>query len=326
MKQSSSQLEKAQLRRGRAMVVASALLWSTSGAFVKSPPLAAIPQSARGPLLACFRALSAAIVLALFVRPRHIRWRPMLVPFVICFASMNLLYVTAMTRTTAAAAVFLQYTGTGWAFLASALFLGEPIGRRNLVALACALVGIWWIVAGDWTTQNFGGNWLALASGAGYGGVIVSLKVLRDEDSAWLVALCHGTAGLILLPSVLTGPLSFSLLQWTLIVLLGVLQMGLPYVIFARSLRIVSTQEAALLTLIEPITNPVWNPTHQGQPRGPLLHAFPLRQPVLRIDLRDGAVVPGGFLGHRAVGRERVPAGHPERVVANGESMVQWHP
>jgi drug/metabolite transporter, DME family len=258
MKETSSQLEKAQLRRGRAMVVASALLWSTSGAFVKSPPLAAIPQGARGPLLACFRALSAAIVLAPFVRPRHIRWRPMLVPFVICFASMNLLYVTAMTRTTAAAAVFLQYTGTGWAFLASTLFLGEPIGRRNFVALACAMVGIWWIVAGDWTTQNFGGNWLALASGAGYGGVIVSLKVLRDEDSAWLVALCHGTAGLILLPSVLTGPLSFSLLQWTLIVLLGVLQMGLPYVIFARSLRIVSTQEAALLTLIEPITNPVW--------------------------------------------------------------------
>ena len=125
------------------MVIAAALLWSTSGAFVKSPPLAAIPQANRGPLLACFRALSAAIVLAFFVRPRHIRWRPMLVPFVISFASMNLLYVTAMTRTTAAAAVFLQYTGTGWAFLLSALFLGERLGRRNLVALGCAMIGIW---------------------------------------------------------------------------------------------------------------------------------------------------------------------------------------
>jgi hypothetical protein len=149
MNEVSSKLEQSQLRRGRLMVVTSALLWSTSGAFVKSPPLAAIPQDARGPLLACFRALSAAVVLALFVRPRYIRWRPMLVPFVICFASMNLLYVTAMTRTTAAAAVFLQYTGTGWAFLASALFLREHIGRRNLVALAFAMVGIWWIVAGD---------------------------------------------------------------------------------------------------------------------------------------------------------------------------------
>jgi drug/metabolite transporter, DME family len=246
------------LRRGRAMVVAAALLWSTSGAFVKSPPLAAIPQDSRGPMLACFRALSAAAFLAVFVRPRHMRWRPMLVPFVISFASMNLLYVTAMTRTTAAAAVFLQYTGSGWAFVLSALFLGETIGRRNLAALGCALVGIWWIVAGDWTTQNFAGNWLALASGAGYGGVIVSLKWLRDEDSAWLVALCHTAAGLILLPSVLAAPPSLGPMQWVIVVLFGVLQMGLPYVIFARSLRIVPTQEAALLTLIEPITNPIW--------------------------------------------------------------------
>ena len=200
--------QNAQARRGKLLVVAAALLWSTSGAFVKSPPLAAIPQEARGPLLACFRALSAAAVLALFVRPRHVRWRPMLVPFVVSFATMNVLFVTALTRTTAAAAIFLQYTGTGWAFLLSALFLGEPLCRRNLAALGCALLGIWWIVAGDWTTENYGGNWLALASGAGYGGVIVSLKWLRDEDSAWLVTLCHAAAGLILLPGVLAGHLA----------------------------------------------------------------------------------------------------------------------
>lgn len=240
------------------MVVSAALLWSTSGAFVKSPPLVAIPQETRGPLLACFRALSAAAVLALFVRPGRMRWRPMLVPFVVSFASMNFLYVTALTRTTAAAAVFLQYTGTGWAFLLSALLLGERFGRRNLVALGCAMIGIWWIVVGDWTTQNFGGNWLALASGVGYGGVIVSLKWLRDENSVWLVTLSHAAAGLILLPSVLAGPLALSPVQWTVVVLLGVVQMGVPYVIFARSLRYVSTQEAALLTLIEPIANPVW--------------------------------------------------------------------
>ena len=41
-------------------------------------------------------------------------------------------------------------------------------------------------------------------------------------------------------------------------ILFGVFQMGLPYVLFARALRHVPTQEAALLTLIEPITNPIW--------------------------------------------------------------------
>jgi drug/metabolite transporter, DME family len=248
--------------RGRLMVIAAALLWSTSGAFVKSPPLAAIPQEARGPLLACFRALAAAVVLGGFVRPKNVRWRPMLVPFVVAFAAMNLLYVTAMTRTTAAAAVFLQYTGIVWSFLGSVVLLREPLGRGNVVALILAMCGAWWIIAGDWTTQYFFGNLLALASGFCYAGVVVSLSILRDEDSAWLVALCHAAAGLILLPgvapSLMDGSLSLDGTQWTVVILLGVVQMGVPYVIFARALRHVPTQEAALLTLIEPIVNPLW--------------------------------------------------------------------
>jgi len=250
------------------MVVLASLLWSTSGAFVKSPPLAAIPEDARGPILACFRALAAAAALSFFVKPRHVRWRPMLVPFVISFAGMNLLFVTAMTRTTAAAAIFLQYTSTAWAFVFSIFILRERADRPNLLALACALAGLGWIVAGDWNTAYFAGNCLALGSGVCYAGVIISLKLLRDEDSAWLVALCHAAAGLLLLPLVATRSLSLSPLQWSLIGLFGVVQMGLPYVIFASALRRVPIQDAALLTLLEPILNPLWVYLLWGEPVG----------------------------------------------------------
>ena len=34
--------------------------------------------------------------------------------------------------------------------------------------------------------------------------------------------------------------------------------MALPYFLFARSLRAVSAHEAALITLIEPLLNPLW--------------------------------------------------------------------
>lgn len=253
-----SEAPGASIRRGRMLLVAAALLWSTGGAFVKSPPLATIPQEIRGPFVACFRALAAAVMLALFVKPKHIRWRPALVPFVVSFASMNVLYVTAVTLTTAAAAVFLQYTSTVWAFAFGAIFLGERVDRPNLFALVCAMAGVWWIVAGDWTTEYFQGNCEALASGVCYAGVVVSLKWLRHEDSAWLVVLCHAMAGLVLLPAVVARPVPDEPLQWTLVALMGVVQMGLPYVIFARAMRDVPVQEAALLTLIEPIANPVW--------------------------------------------------------------------
>ena len=107
----------------------------------------------------------------------------------------------------------------------------RALGRANLFALAMAMAGVWWIVQADWATQYYYGNLLALGSGIGYAGVIVSLRLLRGENAAWLVALCHTAAGLILLPSVLTSELRLEPLQWGLVVIFGIVQMGIPYVI-----------------------------------------------------------------------------------------------
>ena len=244
--------------RGRLLLFAAATLWSTSGVFIKSAPLAALPQPQRGPLLACYRALFAAASLAPFVRRGAVRWRPMLVPLVVSFATMNLLFVTAMTRTTAAAAIFLQYTSTLWAFVIGAVVLRERVEKGDFVALAGAICGIGWIVAADWTTGNFAGNMFALGSGAAYAGVIVCLRWLREEDSAWLVALCHLAAGLVLLPWVSTYSVGLNATQWVLVALLGICQMAVPYLLFARGVRVLRTQEAALLTLFEPVLNPLW--------------------------------------------------------------------
>ncbi|HTI49896.1 MAG TPA: EamA family transporter [Planctomycetaceae bacterium] len=244
--------------RGRLLLVAASILWSTSGVLVKSPPLQRLPLEDRGPLVACFRALIAACCLLPFVNWQRIRFRAALVPMVISFALMNTLFVTAMTRTTAAATIFLQYTGTGWAFLFGALFLRERITRENLVALAFGLAGIGWIVAAGWKGGDLSGIVLALGSGIGYGGVIVSLRALRAEDAIWLVVLNHLVSGLLLVPWVASRGLLPIGHQWSVLIVLGGLQMGLPYVLFCRGVASVSAQEAGLLTLLEAILNPLW--------------------------------------------------------------------
>lgn len=249
---------KSAAARGRLLLVSAAVLWSTSGLFVKSGPLAALPVLERGPMLACYRALFAALFLLPAVRWKSVRWRPMLVPMVVLFAAMNVLIVTALTRTTVAAAIFLQYTSAVWAFVFGFVFLKERIDRGNLIALLAAVCGIAWIVAGDWSSENFAGNLLALGSGACFAGVILCLRWLRDEDSVWLIALNHLFAGVVLLPWVLSFDIQLDATQWMLAAGFGVLQMGLPYVLFARGVRTVSMQEAALIPLIEPILNPVW--------------------------------------------------------------------
>lgn len=249
-------------RIGRLLILASAVLWSTSGVVLKSPPLSELPIGLRGPVLACFRALFALFVLLPFVRRSRIRWRPVMLPMALCFGAMNFLYITAMTYTTAAAAIFLQYTSSVWAFVFGFLFLKERVDRGNLFALLCAVCGIAWIVAADWGGEYAAGNWLALGAGLSYAGVILCLRALRDEDSVWLITLNHVVSFAVLAPWVATtddvnlGELR--LVQWGLIVSLGVVCMALPYVLFARAIRHVPTQEAGLLLLIEPVLNPIW--------------------------------------------------------------------
>ena len=253
--------------RSRLLLISAAVLWSTSGLLIKSPALVALPLADRGLMLACYRALFAAVVMIPFVRLRAIRWRPMLLPMIASFAAMNLLFVTSMTRTSAAAAIFLQYTSVVWASLLGRLFLGERITRGNLVAMIFAVCGIVWIVSHS-AESRLTGNLIALGSGLSYAGVIFCLRYLRDEDSLWLVSLNHAVSGLLLLPWVLSLGISLGPSQWSLAAVLGVFQMGLPYLLFARGVRSVRTQEAALLTLLEPILNPVWVLLFWGEPVG----------------------------------------------------------
>lgn len=236
----------------------AALFWSTGGLLMKSPPLRSLSGDDRTLVTACFRALVAGACLVPFVDWKRARVRARMAPMVFSFAVMNFLFVGAMTRGTSAAAIFLQYTATAWAFLLGAIFLKERITRVNLVALVFCLCGIGVIVGGQWQGEEFVGTLLALGSGLAYGGVVVSLRALQDEDSAWLVVLNHLVSGAVLLPWVLSRGLSLSPPQWSIVVTMGAFQMGLPYLLFARGVATVPAQEAALITLPEAVLNPLW--------------------------------------------------------------------
>ena len=84
--------------RGRVMIAAAAVMWSTSGFFAKSPLFEDWPVEIRGPLLAFWRSLFACLVLLPLVR--RPRWTPKLVPMVLVFAGMNFTYLSAMAHTT----------------------------------------------------------------------------------------------------------------------------------------------------------------------------------------------------------------------------------
>jgi len=241
---------------GRLWVVAAALMWSSSGLFVKAPLFEQWSDSIRGPLLAFWRAVFAALVLMPMIR--RPRWQRDLVPLTFSFAAMNVMYVTAMTLTTAANAIWLQYTAPWWVFVIGVVLLREPIERRDLIPLGFAVLGVGTILAFEIRGEAQLGVALGLASGVAFAGVMVFMRRLRAENAAWLVALNHAVAALVLLPWVACCGVWPSVGQLAVLAGFGAFQMALPYLCLSRGLRAISSQEAVGIALLEPVLVPVW--------------------------------------------------------------------
>ena len=62
---------------------------------------------------------------------------------------------------------------------------------------------------------------------------------------------------LILLPLVGTE-LQVSPRELTILAVMGVIQLGIPYWLFLKGLETINLLEASLIVLIEPVLNPVW--------------------------------------------------------------------
>src|SRR6185312_12073119 len=99
---------------------------------------------------------------------------------------------------------------------------------------------------------------LGLASGVFYAGVVLSLRQLRDMDPAWLAAVNHLVTAIVLAPLGLSATYFPSGVQWLLLAGLGIVQMGLPYVLFARGLKSIPGHEATGIGLMEPLLVPLW--------------------------------------------------------------------
>ncbi len=258
------------LAHGRLCIVSAALLWSTSGAFTKvltvptfvgahEPPIESVALAGtQYPVqIAFYRALFAGLALLPMVRRKNLSIRPLMVLMVLCFAAMNLTFISAQALGKAANAILLQYTAPLWMYLAVVFWGGERPERRGTISLALGMLGIAVILAGGWQEGDLLVILIALTSGLTYAAVLLCLRALRKESSSWLTVWNHLLSALILVPLMIdlqppTG------LQYLVLVLFGACQMGLAYWLMARGLRVVPPQEAGTLTLLEPLLNPVW--------------------------------------------------------------------
>jgi drug/metabolite transporter, DME family len=270
-------------RRGvlvaRASLVLAAVLWSSGSFFtrlLKTPTGLGLEEPLLTPLqIAVWRGFFAGLFLIPLLKRAEIRFNPRMVPMVLCFTAMCGVYLSALSLGSAANAIFLQNTAPVWVYFLGVYLLGHPNEKGALSATLLALVGALVIVLGNWPWYESAAQQaheipillMGLASGLTYAGVVLFLGTLKNESSAWLMVLnlLGSVVGLSIYIAIRFGPSEFeqwlfspTARQFVCLAIFGVVQMAIPYWLFARSLRKVSPQEAGIITLLEPILNPVW--------------------------------------------------------------------
>jgi drug/metabolite transporter (DMT)-like permease len=238
-------------RRGTLFLVAAALLYSTGGLGIKAvdaPPLT----------VAGCRAAIGAVALALLLRPRGWRWTPAFTATVASYALCVTTFVIATKWTTAANAVFLQFSGVILILLLAPRVLGEPRGPRDVVAIVVALAGLSLLLFSKLGPPG-PGDGVAVLSAIAYAALMLLLRRERGVSADAAVTMGNAVAAAVLLPVVLAttgidlGARSVAILGW-----LGVFQIGVAAAFLTRGLRSVAAAPAALIGMLEPVANPIW--------------------------------------------------------------------
>ena len=233
----------------RLYVLAGAVLWSTGGVFIKEIDAGALS-------ITFFRCLFAALWVAPFVPGRRFP-RPLdAAVSIVLFTGLLGMYVAATKETTAANAIFLQYTAPIYVIILAPLLLHEHLRRSDLAALSICLFGISVLFFGNQGEMDSIGLWLGVGSGLFYGLFLLWLRRLRYADP--IAVTFVNCAGVAVLLAPVPGVWDVDAQAVGLLALMGLVQFALPYVLFTAGLRLVQGAEASLIALVEPVLNPIW--------------------------------------------------------------------
>lgn len=237
------------------LLIATALLWSMGGVLLKSVqwhPLA----------LAGARSGIAAIVIGLYLwfsqGAIRFKWSFNLIAGALCYASTVTLYVAANNLTTNANAVVLQYTAPVYVALFGVWFLKEKLTAMDILIIVLVMSGVGLFFADKLTPEGMNGIILALASGVTMGWMTLFVRKQKDGSSLESLLLGNILSAVIGIPFIMLHGLPPTNMQLLFVLILGAVQIGIPYILYARALRNATALDAVVITMLEPILSPLW--------------------------------------------------------------------
>lgn len=235
---------------GLLAVLLAALLWSTGGLFIKLLPFDAFT-------ILCYRAFFAALLFAGLFRRRVWRfsWATLLVS--LFYAGLVISFVTSTKLTTAANAIFLQYTAPIYLMLLEPLLFKFRLERINIVTVVFCFLGMALLFFGDLEVGDMSGNLLALSSGVFLAAMLLAQRFNHHDNHEAAIFQGNVLVFVLFLPAAAQASWP-TLPEWGMLLFLGLVQIGLGYVLFTYGLKRVLAIESSLIAMLEPVLNPVW--------------------------------------------------------------------
>ena len=268
-------------QKGPLLVFLAAVFYSIGGLCIKVIPWGGM--AINGGRTAIALVVIGGYLLAIRHRPRLNRW---VMLGALCVCSTNILFSVANKMTTAANAIVLQFTAPIFVMLLSALFFRRRPARLDLAACAVVLGGIVLCFADSLSGGGLAGDVLALLSGLTYAGVFL-MNDMPDSDAISSVFWGDVISAVVGLPFVALET-DFSLVPMVSLLVLGVFQVAVAYILLTVGLKTTPAVTASLVSGIEPVLNPI-------------LVAVFYREHMGALSLAGAAVVILGVVGYNVL-------------------------
>lgn len=240
-----------------------AALWSIAGIFIKLIPWNSI-------VIAGIRSLIAGAVMFVYMRYKRIGFtadrRSMLGGLALCCTLTC--FVAANKLTTAANSIVLQFTAPMFIVVFSVLFLKKKFSRSDVFAVVLTMLGISLFFFDQLTPGHLLGNCVAIVAGMAFAGYYMSLEGASESERMSAILMAHGLTFCVSIPFIALEPPELGAAPVICIFILGVVQLGIPYVLLGRASGSCPPLACSLLGAVEPLLNPVWVFIFDGEAPG----------------------------------------------------------
>ncbi len=240
-----------------------AALWSVAGIFIKLIPW-------NGFAVAGMRSLIAGLTIAVYMlitRRRYIFSRRTVVGGIMT-AGVYTCFTVANKLTTAANAIVLQFTCPVFIVILSAIFLKQKIRKNDLAVVIATLAGIALFFFDQLKPGYILGNFVAIAAGMFMAVMFILVGNMEGDERFSTITNGQFLTFFVGLPFIIATKPEFTAAATASILVLGVFQLGISYILYVKSTQYCPPLACCLLGALEPLLNPVWVLIFDGERPG----------------------------------------------------------